>query len=129
MKWFGEDWGAPCCDERDHVPTPTGEICLGCGRVIEPGAAGFLIPLLAVERTELRAWHLDCLLGNVGAAPKPVPGLASALHLAHRIATDPSNRAISCGCGVTYLSGAAEKDSAGRPTCLACGVAHEASEA
>lgn len=43
MSWFGESWGAPCCEE-EHVPTPVGEACVLCDEPIEAGDRGFISP-------------------------------------------------------------------------------------
>jgi hypothetical protein len=51
--------------------------------------------------------------------------VSAVLALAVRILQDPTNRSISCRCGVTFLSGAAKKDHAGHPLCIACGATQE----
>lgn len=68
MRWFGEHWGAPICDEADRADVPVGRPCLGCSQSITPGTDGLLIPLVADTVTE-EPWHLDCFLRNVGIEP------------------------------------------------------------
>lgn len=75
--WFGEPWPsaerrAPICeDDSLQVPTPgKGELCTFCDQPFKPGDRGVKMAHITAERkTEARSVHLDCLLGNVGAAP------------------------------------------------------------
>jgi hypothetical protein len=30
MRWFGESWGAPVCEDAEHVATPVGCECFEC---------------------------------------------------------------------------------------------------
>ncbi len=54
------------------------------------------------------------------------PVLPPALATAMRIMGDPTNRSVTCPlCNVTFLTGAAKKDKAGRPICIECGAAQE----
>jgi hypothetical protein len=53
-----------------------------------------------------------------------VPYVESAFSVALGIMNDPTNRSIECTCGVTFLSGAAQKDEAERVLCIGCGKAH-----
>jgi hypothetical protein len=61
--WFGESWYAPVCESARHRPTPVGDICQ-CGKAIEVGDQGMLIPLIS-STAELLSWHLDCFLASV----------------------------------------------------------------
>jgi hypothetical protein len=65
MKWFGPSWGAPFCQEKDHVGTPSGLKCTRCEVVIKPTDQGFLVPAYGVANLYV-AYHLDCLLVEVG---------------------------------------------------------------
>lgn len=134
MKWFGRDWGAPVCEPTEQVPTPAGDVCMQCGRVIEADDAGFMLPLVVQwapgappgeARTEMRSWHLNCLLANMGL-PMLSPGsFARVLGATMRILAAPDNRSITCPCGAVFLSGAAQRDRMGRFLCIDCGAARE----
>lgn len=79
MKWFGEPWPsaehrAPVCeDDKDRVPPPPpGERCTDCGEPFRADDRGVVMPHMTASDvmpgmfiTELRYWHLDCLLRNV----------------------------------------------------------------
>lgn len=74
MNWFGETWGAPCCEVSERVATPTGEICIQCRKPVAAKDQGVVIPHLhSVECVSRRAWHLDCYLGTI----LPCPGCES----------------------------------------------------
>lgn len=84
MKWFGQSWGAATNRQTEHVETPVGEACAGCGWPIEPEAYGFVLPHVdaqgesAPPKFSKVAWHADCLFENVGVGPrrvKPPPNL------------------------------------------------------
>lgn len=58
--WFGEDWGAPCCREDEHRPTPVGTLCAWCGEAIADGDQGII-------NLQGYTWHRDChLRGAIG---------------------------------------------------------------
>lgn len=45
IKWFGPNWGAPCCTPDNHVQTPAAARCAECHQHIGyTNNAGFLIP-------------------------------------------------------------------------------------
>lgn len=75
MNWFGKSWGAPICNDVEHVSTPVGERCHLCTKPITETDQGLLIPLssgvvggqYAVGR--LLPWHIDCFLDSVGIRP------------------------------------------------------------
>ena len=50
-------------------------------------------------------------------------GVAEAMVAAMAVMSDPTNRAVHCPCGTTFLSGAAEKSEEGKPVCIGCGRA------
>ncbi len=124
MNWFGASWGAPVCDPAEKVETPVGAPCARCNVTIGDDDAGLVLPcIVAPDLVELRAWHFPCLMSDVG-----IPDARTVLQAALRIARAPSNRLIQCACGVSFLSGAAATDPAGRPMCIGCGVPHERGE-
>lgn len=52
------------CAEEDRVEVPVGRACLGCGRDVEEGDCGFLIPLVAEVVSE-EPWHRGCFLRTI----------------------------------------------------------------
>lgn len=62
--WFGESWGAPCCEPELRVPVPIGEPCARCGEQIAPGDQGMTMWATRVEGevgyASLIHYHLDC---------------------------------------------------------------------
>ena len=65
MKWFGESWGAPCCEAGQHVDTPTGEVCIECQRPIVDGDQGVILPYVSHRTPKGNievAYHIDCFL-------------------------------------------------------------------
>lgn len=63
MRWFGESWGAPICDESQHCLTPDGEVCPVCHRSIRQGDQGFELPYVREgEEDDTFSYHLACLL-------------------------------------------------------------------
>lgn len=75
VRWFGEDWGAPVCDPRAHIPVPVGMVCVGHDHMhddrsvgIAPEDQGVTVPHLAEGGLTGRiAYHLDCWLHEIGA--------------------------------------------------------------
>ena len=71
--WFGESWGAPCCEPADHVATPVGRKCLHCSKPIEATDQGFVSPYVRSEDgtgkgsmvSSLEPTHLDCFLAAI----------------------------------------------------------------
>jgi hypothetical protein len=79
--WWGENWGAPVCEEDRHLPTPVGEDCdyFRCGEPINAGDQGVTMPLL--ERNGPNGWktrplhmHLDCYLFSIGVGKQHKDG-------------------------------------------------------
>jgi hypothetical protein len=63
VKWFGESWGAPICDDTQHVETPDGEACPVCSHSIRPGDQGFELPFTHEDGfVDTLAYHRACLL-------------------------------------------------------------------
>jgi hypothetical protein len=67
VKWFGKTWGAPVCEESDHVATPVGSACTVCGQEVIEGQRGLLLPFCGNpgDPPEL-PYHLQCFLASVG---------------------------------------------------------------
>lgn len=82
VRWWGESWGAPVCDERIHIPTPVREKCAECGRLIHEGHRGASI--LYVATGEYQHWHLGCSLRALGV---PVPPALLRLNVKTRMAS------------------------------------------
>jgi hypothetical protein len=64
--WFGNSWGAPCCDPEEHIETPVGEKCPRCGELIghlDQGVTMTLVPLSGPAT--LIHTHLDCFLKQI----------------------------------------------------------------
>lgn len=59
--WFGESWGAPCCEPEDHIPTPIGLQCGRCREPIKLGDQGVVAPAVTLAGAVIRiAHHIDC---------------------------------------------------------------------
>lgn len=43
IRWFGEGWGGPICDQSTHIGTPVGWICPQCQQHIEERDSGVTI--------------------------------------------------------------------------------------
>jgi hypothetical protein len=72
MRWFGESWGAPVCQEAEHVDTPVDHACLYCGQMIDEDDSGFEMPYLSEEGPTITFVHRNCLLRAIlpsGLAP------------------------------------------------------------
>lgn len=63
--WFGPSWGAPVCDEADHLPTPVGDRCIECMSLITDDDQGMLIPFADMTPMVLGAYHLMCFLATI----------------------------------------------------------------
>lgn len=64
--WFGQDWGAPCCEEDEHIETPIGESCARCREPIKVGDQGVVAPLVWLDGSVTRiVHHLDCYLATI----------------------------------------------------------------
>ena len=73
MRWFGESWDAPVCEEGEHVPTPTGA-CGICDAAIRERDQGLILVRYGPNSTVLDfPVHIDCLLSLVepGAVSDP----------------------------------------------------------
>lgn len=64
--WFGHSWGAPICDQAEHLPTPIGERCLDCEEVFKGGDQGLTFPGVHDGAVELRSMHIGCFLKMIG---------------------------------------------------------------
>lgn len=54
--------------------------------------------------------------------------MSEALAVAMRVASDPDNHTIACGCGAVFLSGACERIG-DKVKCMKCGKLHPARRA
>jgi hypothetical protein len=66
MKWFGESWGAPVCDEGEQVEVPLDWLCERCGVEFGEGDQGVVLVCYEKEETRDYPLHLFCLLDSVG---------------------------------------------------------------
>jgi hypothetical protein len=67
MRWFGESWRAPVCEDVAHEETPVGAVCLGCEARIELGAQGVTMPAVAADGSvHTAAFHLACIRSSLG---------------------------------------------------------------
>lgn len=65
IRWFGASWGAPVCEEENHVDTPTGA-CLQCNLAINPADQGFLVAFLSPgSQISFVAYHRACFLRTI----------------------------------------------------------------
>jgi hypothetical protein len=64
-QWFGKSWGAPCCEEDEHVPTPVNELCARCRELLLEGDQGVVMPFVALGQAGFLAYHLDCYLKGI----------------------------------------------------------------
>lgn len=74
VRWWGESWGAPICDPRNHVATPVTAQCAECGLMIRAGHRGVSVPTVLgadTEAWEYRHWHLECWLKSMGIPVAP----------------------------------------------------------
>jgi hypothetical protein len=66
MSWFGKSWGAPVCEDEDHIDTPEGQKCLYCEKPITADDQGIVMPVALVDKpAELIPVHIDCYLKKV----------------------------------------------------------------
>ncbi len=99
MKWFGESWGAPCCEEDEHVPTPVGELCARCKEMICAGEQGVVsgLVLLSGEMTTI-AYHLDCYLRGILPHGPECPYCRGAERIDHDAECGYRQRGDRCSC-------------------------------
>lgn len=65
--WFGPTWGAPVCEDSQHLPAPVGEPCLYCESPFVDGDQGLTMPHYDGIVASLRSTHLACFLKEIGA--------------------------------------------------------------
>lgn len=101
--WFGQSWGAPCCEPELHMPTPVGKLCARCREPILVGDQGIVSPFASIETGKL-VYHLDCYLKGIlphGADCPRCRGLERGEHLeacAYRL------RGEECSCDAGELA-------------------------
>jgi hypothetical protein len=99
-QWFGKSWGAPCCEEDEHVATPVNEACTRCKEPIRPGDQGIASVLVgAISRrqafsAEMIYFHLDCYLRGILPHGPECP---------HCRGVEPRKHAPDCGMRTTGL--------------------------
>ncbi len=119
MKWFGADWGAPCCDAADHVDTPTDTTCGYCGLAIKADDQGFVFPFITqlLPNDEalcvMQPWHLDCFLQNTGVVTRRAREREAASRATFVCAHCQREQRFRA------------RDTAGRPVCEDCGYVQE----
>lgn len=92
-QWFGDSWGAPCCDPNDHVATPVGELCMHCREPIVLGSQGLIHSVVhAVEEGKV-VWsreptHVYCYLRTIRRHGPECP---------HCRGLEPREHAADCG--------------------------------
>lgn len=69
-QWFGDSWGAPCCDPNDHAPTPVGQACMHCREPIKLGDQGLIHAVGHFNEERPLTWtmeptHVDCYLRTI----------------------------------------------------------------
>ena len=69
-RWFGQSWGAACCDPADHAATPIGRPCTRCKEPILATDQGLIHPHLhwvegGVGGYTLEPVHLACFLREI----------------------------------------------------------------
>lgn len=69
MRWFGESWGAPICEE-EQIDTPVGEPCTLCEKEIEADDQGFEVPFWDGPFSTFVFYHKDCFLDSIGIRPE-----------------------------------------------------------
>lgn len=75
VRWFGESWGAPVCEQANHIETPVGMPCGGHEHLhstpdswlIHEHDQGITVPYHGAEGISTIAYHLDCWLHEIGA--------------------------------------------------------------
>jgi hypothetical protein len=56
----------PVCTPETHMPTPVGEPCMECARLIREGEQGLTLPHVALEGSFLIHEHIACFRRAVG---------------------------------------------------------------
>jgi hypothetical protein len=57
--WFGIHWGAPMCDDLEHVSTPTGATCVYCEEPVAADDSGW------GQGHEGPWFHIECFTRNI----------------------------------------------------------------
>jgi hypothetical protein len=75
MKWFGRSWGAPVCEEGEHVTLTPTVTCARCKKVFDEFDCGLVVPSVSEEgRAVFEAYHRLCFdqwLGIADPMPRP----------------------------------------------------------
>lgn len=97
--WFGKSWGAPCCEDEEHIPTPVGESCARCREPILASDSGISSPLVeGVDWTGVKwrliHYHVGCFLKGIQPHGPECP---------HCRGLEPRDHAPGCSRGETGL--------------------------
>lgn len=57
--WFGKHWGAPICNDWEHMELLEPVQCGYCGNMIQPGEDGLMMPIAGRPATPYFV-HADC---------------------------------------------------------------------
>jgi hypothetical protein len=97
--WFGKSWGAPCCEEDQHVVTPIGEPCARCREPIRAGDQGLISPLAKLDGArDVIAHHLDCYLKGILPHGPECPHCRGAERIDHDKGCAYRERGENCTC-------------------------------
>jgi hypothetical protein len=75
MNWFGEDWGAPCCEPELHIETPVGAKCVWCSERIVNGDTGFTS--VVYPTNQIIHYHENCYLRQILGSVAHIEGRCS----------------------------------------------------
>lgn len=73
VKFFGQPWDAPVCDDGEQVDVPVGQRCEGCGRRFTHDERGLVLPHYASDGLRDYPIHVDCLLAKIAPGPNIDP--------------------------------------------------------
>lgn len=96
--WFGQSWGAPCCEPEEHVPTPVGSPCLRCREPIREGDQGLVKPHIRDCGGQwvgtIEPLHIECFLRSIRRHGPECP---------HCRGVEPRDHAPGCAMRTTGL--------------------------
>lgn len=97
--WFGKSWGAPACEEEEHLPTPVGEPCARCVEPILVGHQGVIMGAYSEEKgPHAVAYHLDCYLRGLLPHGADCPRCRGVDRLDHDAGCAYRSRGERCDC-------------------------------
>lgn len=99
--WFGESWGAPCCEPEEHIDTPIGEPCSRCREPIKLGDQGVVAPLVELDGSVRPiAHHIDCYLQSILPHGPECPHCRGAARLDHDLGCAYRVSGDDCDCSI-----------------------------